>query len=227
MKPINFDKNMVLASMAHDIKNSLALISAELNTVIESLPDNSGDTSKNLKRIQLETNRINSTLINLLGIYKASHERLLVAPDEVLLIDFVDDIVNHFKTTAENLGIQLSVDLQDPDLTWFFDPILIENLVKNLMSNALRYTASLLRITVYVEDELLYFKILDDGHGFPEAMLNCLSETYETEFKNGSTGLGLLFANQIAEMHKNKDKSGSIVLSNRVDGGAEIVLKLP
>ena len=227
MKPINFDKNMVLASMAHDIKNSLGLISAELNTVIETLPEEYGETSANLKRIQLETNRINSTLINLLGIYKASHERLLVSSEEILLIDFVEDIVNHFKTTAENLGIQLNVEFEDTDLTWFFDPILIENLIKNLMSNALRYTRTLLKIEIYVVDEWLHIKILDDGSGFPEVMLHCLSDSYETEFKNGSTGLGLLFANQIAGMHKNRDRSGSIALNNRPDGGAEILLVLP
>ena len=82
--------------------------------------------------------------------------------------------------------------------------------------------------STYEEDGFLVIQIKDDGDGYPEKMIQNAKPQAQMNYKTGSTGLGLYFSSQIAQMHQINDKKGYIELANdEQTGGAIFRLYLP
>ena len=109
-----------------------------------------------------------------------------------------------------NKQIICTCEVED-DLSWFFDIDLVSNLLNDILVNALRYTHSKILITAKITNDFLEIKIFDDGEGYPETMLNSpLVNMSSTDLLNNRTGLGLYFANLIAQAHETNNLHGCI-----------------
>jgi len=100
-------------------------------------------------------------------------------------------------------------------LLGYFDENLVRGVINSTIGNAKRYTRQCIQISADEEDGYLVFRIEDDGNGYPPAMLESSSvEDISTDFKNGRTQLGLVFAAEIARIHRAGDRHGFIRLRN-------------
>jgi len=224
----NLDLTLIMASIVHDVKNSLGLIQHQVEDMVPQLKDSNSEIAIQLQKLSLEAGRINHGLIHMLGLYRLKEGMLNPLDDECFVMDVLDDVKTKFITSLDVLGIEMSVDLHEPDLLWHFDEALVEGILSNVITNAIRYTNSKLMFTTYEENNYLVIQIQDDGDGYPEAMIKCVDPQTQMNSQTGSTGLGLYFSNQIAHMHVNNDKKGYIELSNdKQTGGAVFRLYLP
>jgi signal transduction histidine kinase len=221
------DVTMFLASSAHDMKNSLSMLSGLVERFLGDFsPDNFpgyGDLSSML----YEVKRINQGLVQLLALYKIGEHLYPFDPQPILLSDFVEDLVAHHAPLLTARRIELESDCPD-GLVGHFDEDLVEGVIGHALNNATNYTKSRIRLAVIEETDHIEIRVEDDGPGFPPSML-CDSETPPgINFMSGSTGLGLYFARTVASIHKNRGKSGALRLENGGKwGGGCFVLELP
>ncbi|MGB0495285.1 MAG: sensor histidine kinase [Kangiellaceae bacterium] len=210
--------SLVLASTVHDMKNSLAMLGQSLDHILEKQKKitNDENTNKEIGIVQYESNRVNNSLMQLLSLYKLENGQLPFNPNYHNMYEFIEEQTIVLSQLLEAKDIICDIEV-DESIDGFFDQNLLAIVIENIFGNAIRYTKSKITISCKMEDYLV-IQINDDGHGYPEAMLN-LQENYMHGINQstGSTGLGLFFADQIASIHKNKSKKGYIALSN---GGA-------
>ncbi len=209
----------VLASTVHDMKNSLSLIMNQLDNVSIDLPR---QDSQAISTVMYEASRINTSLMEMLALYKLENKQLAVHIEEVIAIDIVEECVAASAQHATSRNVRIEIDC-DNTLIWFFDADLVSIAISNIIGNSIRYAESLIRISVVAKDGELVIHIDDDGDGYPTKMLDEVKDfKSRVKFSSGSTGLGLYFAHTIADCHVRKNRRGHIRLRNgdRLSGGS-------
>lgn len=207
----------ILASTVHDMKNSLGMMLDALNSILEELPDEKHqNSSRQYSVVQYESSRVNSSLMQLLALYKIENNQLPFNPGFHNLFDFIEEqALSHWPLFSAK-GFTYQVDIDD-ELEAVFDESLMAMVVANVIGNAIRYAHSQILIRAEVTDVVTII-IYDDGPGYPAQMLELTDDFIQgINQDTGSTGLGLFFAQKVALLHKHGKKSGNITLSN---GGA-------
>lgn len=231
MEDLNLDMNTILASTVHDVKNALGLIDDQIRDVMEEIAQTSPTGAAHLNRIRLETGRINNDLVHMLGLYRMHHNTFHPSLDDVPVEEVVQDACSRYTESLADLGIELNVEMEDPDCVWFMDPALIESVLSNILTNSIRYTRDRVDVKVTEHEGGLSIRVIDNGEGYPDKMLNFMGsedDQGDVNFQTGSTGLGLFFCHQIAGLHVSGDRKGYIKLSNDPNnGGAVFELWLP
>jgi len=221
--------NMILASTVHDMKNSLGMLGESLNAIFEHIDPKAIDQkAKTLCGVvQYETSRVNNSLMQLLALYKLENEQLPFNPSYYNLYDFLDEqrLIHLTLLEAKNIECEIQVD---EDIEGVFDEALLGTVLENVIGNAIRYTRSKICISC-TQNEHLKIEVSDDGSGYPEEMIKLAGDyIFGINQSTGSTGLGLFFAQKIAEIHKHKEKTGSIKLANGGDlGGGRFIIQIP
>jgi signal transduction histidine kinase len=222
--PVDF--SLLLASSVHDIKNSLSML---LQSLDEIITDSTDDSQNNrYSTLRGEASRINNALIYLLGLYHIQQEKLGINLEEIYVADFLEEQIASQQLLFDINNIQCHLDC-DENLTAYFDENLVGGIIDNILVNGAKYTNDSLYIHAATgADGMLEIHISDNGRGYPESIINRIaSDDRNIDFSSGSTNLGLYFAQQIANMHTNKGRSGFIQLSNVATGGGKFTLKLP
>ncbi len=224
----NIDFSTVLASVVHEMKNSLCLMIQSIESLSGTIMPQDEETSAKWASVHYEASRLNTNLVQLLSLYRADKEALPVHIDECFVDDVIDEILATNEKYIKHKGMTLSFDIQG-EIAWYLDNDLILLLLNDVIVNAMRYSVQRLNLKAYVEDEFLVFQVEDDGPGYPPAMLKAnTAKMQEFDLSQGRTGLGLFFARLIAEAHTNNDRSGRISLDNGGSlGGGVFTLKLP
>lgn len=222
------DFSMIIASAVHDMKNSLSMLLHSVDILCEQIPQD--EKSQNtVSTLQYEAERVNSYLIQLLGLYRLNNEKLSILIDEHYVSDLLDEQVAQYQRMLAGKHINLSIECEE-DLTWFFDREIILGVLNNTLNNASRYTKSQIIVVAKIDDNQLAIEVHDDGQGYPQEMLDADPGDImkNINFKTGSTSLGLYFASHVAQLHTQGDKRGEIKLSNGGKlGGGVFSIHLP
>jgi hypothetical protein len=178
--------------------------------------------------LQYEAARVNTTLVQLLALYKLEQDQLPLNIGYHGVLDFVESVTAQHAELMTVRQIDVRCDIDD-ELSWFFDYDLCASVINNVITNTIRYTKHQIVITAWSENEQLVIEIADDGPGYPPSMVEqAANYMLGINHSTGSTGLGLFFAGQVAALHQKNGHSGRIELHNarRLPGG-EFRLYLP
>jgi len=222
------DFSMIIASAVHDMKNSLSMLMHSVDQMCEELPEE-WKQKNNTTVVQYEAERVNSYLIQLLGLYRLQNKMLSLHVDEYFLSDLLDEQIAHYQPMFEDKNIKLSVECES-DLVWYFDREIILGVLNNALNNASRYTKTSIDIIAALEGDVLKIEIHDDGQGYPDQLLDASPGEIinNINFQTGSTSLGIYFAAMVTKLHTQGDKKGSIKLSNGGKyGGGVFAIYLP
>jgi two-component system sensor histidine kinase TctE len=140
---------------------------------------------------------------------------------DIDLVDLADDLVLGLMPIAEMRVVELKLDAS-VSVPVKGDMILLQNAVRNLVDNALKYAPreSVVKIVVAASPRPL-ISIIDEGHGFPVGEINGLADRFVRGSNSKAiigSGLGLTIAREVAEAH-----DGSLSLSNNPQGGACVI----
>ena len=220
----------LIASSIHDMKNSLNVQISELEK-IAGLSRASGDKStfEDLGKVIYQANRMNSNLIQLLSLYKLGKAIYPTDVTEHSIAEVIQEAVARNQSIFEFKGLSISVDCPE-DCYWYIDRDLIAGVLINAMNNAYAYTVDKIRVAACVVDGFLQLRVEDNGRGYPQSMLigDGVALNKSTNFLNGSTGLGFYFSSQVAQLHTNGSRQGSLTIENGgAYGGGCFVVKLP
>lgn len=222
------DFSSVIAVAIHDMKNSLSLLMQSIEQMAAVIPKEVTQAHNSLNSVHYEANRMNTTLVQVLSLYRAQIDALPVNIDEVFIAELFDEIVESNRLYTQQQSIRVVVNV-DEDLSWYLDRELIYLLLHDVLINAVRYGCKNIQLDARVENENLIVSVEDDGPGYPSNMLAMSSKVLDQHcISEGRTGLGLFFARLMAHTHKNMGRRGSITLANSdITGGSVFTLSLP
>lgn len=209
------------AALMHELKNNLGLLAM----TIDGIPvTGQVEHDHGVDEARLLCQRVIDRLQQALLVYKAHQHAIPTMVDAYSPVD----LANELRDTAASLARgRIEVDVQcaeDVPEIWFFDRNQVEMALINAIHNSLGYARSRIRIGVAKRDDYLEISVWDDSSGYPEHVLQAFAE--RKPYRSTGTGLGLQFAQLVAEAHENKGRIGQLRLSNR-DGGALFSLHLP
>jgi len=219
-----------IASSIHDMKNSLNIQVNGLETIADTCRARADtDTLATLGPIIHETHRMNANLIQLLSLYKLGKSIYPMDIAEQPVADVIDEALLQNRSVMALKGITVEVACEE-GCYWYFDRDLVTGILLNALNNAYSYTSDKIRIAASIEGGFLELRVEDNGRGYPASMLQEGGVTAKkgVNFSSGSTGLGFYFSSQVAQMHKNDARRGSLTIENGgAYGGGCFVVRLP
>lgn len=220
-------RNSLLSSVSHDLRTPLATITGAASSIIEGSSTLDVDACKSMAcEIYDQSGRLNRLVGNLLDMTRVESGSLKVKKQW----NPVDEIIGSALNALDNdlLGREVVVTIA-PELSFVpVDDILIQQVLVNLLENAIKYTPAGSRIdikaTLVKESNQALFAVEDRGEGVPEAMRARIFEKfYRAHNANASgVGLGLAICSGIIEAH-----GGRIWVETRDGGGASFKFTLP
>lgn len=221
-------KSEFIAVLAHELRNPLA----PLVSTLELLRFKGIVNREGLSAIELMEDRIRTIkrlLDDLLDVSRISQDKLRLQKEHVDARDIVTRSIQSVALMIRDREQYLSVTLTDEPVPLFADPIRIEQVITNLLTNASKFTDPKGTITVLVRrdaDEVV-FGVRDSGMGIAPAMLSRIFEPFlQIELgkkKSEGLGIGLSLARRLVEMH-----DGTIEAKSEGEGrGSEFMVRLP
>jgi len=197
-------RDEVLAVVAHDLRNPLASISMTAAMLAEeSLPPES--RARMLVVMQRSSRMMDRLIGDLLDVARLEGGQLKVERRPVSLESIVRDAATTFATSASERGVALETRVPDERVTIEADAMRLQQVIGNLLDNALRLTPAGGRVTLAArhEDERAIFSVEDTGPGIAAEDLPHLFDRFwqGTRQRRGSAGLGLAIAKGIVEAH--------------------------
>lgn len=219
-----------IASSIHDMKNSLNIqVNALEEIALQCRQRGDTPTFDSLGRVIYQANRMNVNLVQLLSLYKLGKAIYPTDISEQSVAEVIQEALLQDKTIMEFRGIAITVEC-DPDCYWYFDRDLVTGVLINALNNAYNYTKDKIRVVASVDDGFLELRVEDNGRGYPPNMLrnDGVASNKGVSFSSGSTGLGFYFSSQVARLHKNGDRQGTLTIENGgAFGGGCFVVRLP
>jgi two-component system, OmpR family, sensor histidine kinase CreC len=212
-------------SLTHEIKAPLSAIRAAAELLQEDMP--AEDRRRFMTNIRTEADRLQALVDRMLELSALEALQRLERTEQVDLGAVAQDVVASVAPVGLRKEIQLASSVT-PSTCLAGDRFLIRQALLNLVTNALRATppGGSVRISAQVADDCIELVIEDTGPGIPDYALPRVFERFYTVPASGQaasgTGLGLPFVREVAHLH-----GGTVTLTNRPEGGARAVLRLP
>lgn len=229
LQTLNATKDRLFSIIAHDLKNPFHSIMGFTDILQKQHKDISRDKlNEFLEMINLSTHSAYQLLENLLEWARSQTDHINIEPVEIDLKSIISEIIDLQQLHANNKQIILKNEISD-DISVLADRNMITTVIRNIASNAIKYTKQGGSITFKSSSgkKGINISISDTGIGMPEEKLKDLfqldkvSSTAGTEGETG-TGLGLIVCYDF--MHKN---NGSIDVSSQPGKGTTFTLTLP
>ena len=217
--------NTLLNSLSHELKTPISTIIGAVDTLKINSTKLSGENIQELfTEIDVAGNRLHRQVENLLSMSRLESNFLKLQLDWYDVKEIVHFVIQ--KNKAEAIGHTVTFKSRE-DLPLFkIDGILIEQVIHNIVHNALQYTPPGSHVTItagYVEKSVI-LTVTDNGPGFPE---DKLEQVFDKFFRlprsaAGGTGLGLSIAKGFVQAH-----NGTITVENLPEKGAKFTIVIP
>lgn len=220
----------LLRAISHDLRTPLTSIIGSAAVIIDNDENlTSSQRVELMSGVKDEAQWLIRMVENLLSITHINGETSKINKVPEAIEEIVGETVQKFKKQFK--GIELIISVPDDVLFVPMDAMLIEQVLINLMCNAVEHGKITTKISfsVYVEENQAVFSIADNGEGIEKEKLNTLFDSYMqgTDFQKNSDyrknmGIGLSVCKTIVEAH-----GGKMFAENLPFGGARVYFKLP
>lgn len=228
-KELNELKSQFVQMTSHEFRNPLAIIKSSVELMEYYLqPDKSTDKNvfdKHTRNIKKEVERLTYLMNEILTYGKIENDAIKLKPLPVLLSTFIQNIINrNIDKIFSGRGILLEVGENEKMVN--IDPILMEHIVDNLVTNALKYSEGKKDPVITINFQKTYFELIVKDFGIGIAPKDIIK--LFTPFHRGSnvglikgTGMGLAIARKFIELHR-----GSIKCESAVGSGTCFIVKM-
>jgi two-component system phosphate regulon sensor histidine kinase PhoR len=218
-------KREFAANASHELRTPLTAIKGYGETLQEEL---TGDRRKHMETILRNTDRLIRIVEDMRILSELEHPMTSLDLSSVNMADLITDTVDIFRQKAQEKGLELVVRLEEdlPEVT--ADEFRIQQVLINLIENAIRYTSSgTVTVMAGKRGQFLTVIVSDTGPGIDEKHLPRLFERFYVVDKarsrdRGGTGLGLAIVKHIMTLH-----DGWIRVTSQAGSGSMFALGLP
>ncbi|EOQ39478.1 ATP-binding protein [Butyricicoccus pullicaecorum] len=220
-----------IANVSHELRTPLTNVKSYTETLIDAAGELPTDTEvKFLSVIAGETDRMTRIVKDLLTLSKLDCGKMDLHFHRFSMQHMVESVYNAMVLEAGNNGLELTLNIQGkmPDMNG--DRERLEQVVINILSNAVKYTPSGGHIVLSAarrDEGHVMIRVKDDGMGIPKDDIPRLFERFYRVDKarsraKGGSGLGLAIAKEMVEAHR-----GTIYLESQLDEGTTVTVVLP
>ena len=188
-------KDELISAISHEFKNPISIINGYIQTILESNLDEE-TTKKFLQKIEKNSLRLSNLIDRLYIFIKLENEKITLKKENF-------DIFKTAKTIIDSLNSDRII-LKGKSKIVFADKNLIEIVLYNLISNALKYSSK--DVIVQIGNKI---EIIDFGKGIDKDKINLIKEKFYRISKNdwdNSLGLGLFIVDRILKLHSSELK---------------------
>ena len=219
-----------IADASHELRTPLAIMKTNAEVaLLDGARLDPHEAVSILKSTVEEIDRMSGIIENLLALSYYDNRFTEIPLSPVNLATMVTNITKRAESLALTKGVNMRVVYTDPGAIKA-NPIAIEQLVINLLKNAVTYTPTEGQVNVSVTNrgDIMELKIKDSGIGIPEKDLPFVFSPFykagqaRTPHEKGSSGLGLTIVRKIVERHK-----GSIYLNSKEGKGTTVSIFFP
>jgi two-component system, sensor histidine kinase len=198
----NLAKSKFLAAASHDLRQPLHAMSL----FVSAMEDRARypETIEIVGNVQRCTTALDSLLQSLLDISKIDAGVITPKPENFRMVPLVGRLIAEFTHQAQAAGLTLTMDCGNP--TVHSDPALVERILRNLISNAIRYTpAGRVDIRCYATADRVIVEVSDTGIGIPSDQQECVFDEFvqlgnPKRDRTKGLGLGLAIVRRLAEL---------------------------
>lgn len=220
-------KTALLRSLSHDLKTPLTSIKSGSDLILNSYDKIDDKTKKEIiNDIYQESCDLNEFIVNLLNMTKLNQDKSLVKRKTEPVDEIISDLKSKLSRTLGNKTLEI-VDSKEV-ICVYADAVMIEQVLGNLVSNAIKHTKDNTHIRLEYYETLggVTFNVIDNGGGIQEKDLDKIFEDFYTlalkQDHHRGTGLGLSICKAIVEAH-----GGTIKAYNNDIGGATFTFTIP
>lgn len=224
-------KSQFLGMAAHDLRKPAGVVQSFSELILdEADPDSLAEDHKDfIERIHRNAVFMRRLIDDFLDVAIIESGKFTTFPEPVSLHEILEHVLEIVLIPSRRKNVPLTVAEGARDIGLFVDAPKIEQVLINLISNAIEHSPQDAPIRIYWEstNESIAISVEDNGVGIPKSMQKRLFNPYETGMskKTGGepgTGLGLVISRKIAEAH-----NGSLSIESDEGKGATFTLTLP
>ncbi len=213
-----------VANVSHELKTPLTSIKGFVETLLEGALEDKENSRHFLEIIRNHSNRLDNLINDLLSLSYMESKEVSLKFAEINLKNLVEEVLSGFKAQLAKKTIEVKNKLPQ-DLTVKADKDRIEEVLTNLIDNAIKFNKEKGFIRIYAEDSR--FVVEDSGIGIPNKDISRIFERFYRVDKArsrelGGTGLGLSIVKHIVELH-----GGSVGVESTEGFGSKFWFTLP
>lgn len=217
-------RNTLLSSVSHDLRTPLAAITGAVTTLLQKdVTFDASERQELMQTIYEEAEHLNQIIRNVLDMTRLEVGAITVKKEWQPFEEIVGAVLNRLAEKLKDRPVQTRLPADLPLLS--FDPLLIEQVLMNLLDNAIRYTpqGSPIELSAFIKDGNVVVELEDRGAGIPVGEEERIFDKFvRGSAAGGGIGLGLTICRAIITAH-----GGKIWTENRIGGGAIFRFTLP
>lgn len=213
-----------LANVSHELRTPLSYMKGYAEGIEEGVIDQ----KKGMQIIQDEATRLSRLVHDLLDLAQLEGDSYPLTMEPIVFAQLIHDVLDQMTIIANQKGISLNRTLEE-DCIIYGDSDRLQQVVRNLLDNAIQYTPSgnSISVELHVQQNIAELKITDEGNGIPQEDLPHVSERFYRVNKartrnDGGSGLGLAIVYQIIKKHH-----GVFNIQSEPGLGTTAIIQLP
>ncbi|WP_040208297.1 ATP-binding protein [Neobacillus jeddahensis] len=218
-----------IANVSHELRTPISMLQGYSEAIVDDIAESQEEKKEMAKVIYDESLRMGRLVNELLDLARMEAGHIHLAIEDVALSTFINRIIHKFQGVAKDNEIQLFAEIEDEISSLLFDPDRIEQVLTNLIDNAIRHTpkGGKVKLTVTSDVKRIKIEVKDSGSGIPKEDLPFVFERFYKADKartrgRAGTGLGLAIAKNIIDAHR-----GSISVQSKMGQGTTFTFSLP
>jgi len=221
-------KDEFLAMLAHELRNPLAPLRTALELL--KLEPSAHVVSRAKATMERQVANLTRLVDDLLDVSRITRGKIALKRTVIDARQRVSDAVSAAQPSASRKDLRLELQLPEHPVIVDADPVRLEQMLGNLIGNAMKFTlpGGYIRVSLEAERERAVMRVRDTGVGIPADHLDKVFELFgqatgSLDRSQGGLGIGLTVVRLIAELHGGRAQ----IFSDGVGHGAEAVVHLP
>ncbi|KMZ41257.1 HAMP domain-containing protein [Brevibacillus sp. HB1.3] len=221
-------RNDFVANVSHELRTPLSMLQGYSEAIVDDIVATPEEHKELAKIIYDESARMTKLVNELLSLARMEAGHVELFQETMELRPYLERIQRKFTNLAREREIHLFLEISTTHTHVLIDPDRMEQVLTNLIDNALRHTPSGGSVTIRARgDKTLLVEISDTGSGIPQEDLPFVFERFykadkaRTRGRLGGTGLGLAIAKNLVEAH-----GGTISVQSKLGEGTTFTIAL-
>ena len=217
-----------MEDFSHEVKTPLTLVKSYNQALMDHIIQTPEEQHKCYHLIDREMNRMQNLIQNYLDFSKMDAQSVELVKQPIVFAQTVEDVMSRYELIFKENQVKLDMRL-DYDVIISADADRLEQIIQNIIQNAIRYTKDepLIRITMEQKETTCVLAISDNGIGISEEHLAVITNRFVRvnkvrSRKEGGTGLGLSIVQKLMELHE-----GKLFIESQLGAGTTFGLEFP
>ncbi len=220
-------------NLAHELRTPIHIIYSSLQLLNEKKDNNSLEEfklsfEKYENTIKVNALRLLKLVNDIIDINKIDNGSLVVKKDFYNIVTLIENICDSAIPYMKSKELELIFDTQEEERYIYCDREMVERIILNLISNAIKFTPNYgyIYVNISFDENFVYISIRDTGIGIKkekcEAVFERFNQCDNGELSKKGSGIGLSLVKTLVDMH-----SGKIVLNSDEGNGCDFIISLP